>query len=456
MEYTRHWRSQGYDDKDDSHDELDIDTNDSDLQSNEDGDEASKKSTILFTNNDSDGPEVFAVVNNDDLKPSTRHTVLPPPPCMPFIDNVEEEEEEEEEEVISVNHPVNIPNDEETSLMMKAFTNKSSTSNVVSPNPALADKLISMIKTKFKDGAVTLSLKDPGANMRTTTNKAVIINTWVRSGNELVTRDPNNMGPTANLTRSQVLAAGFRKYGDGVDKKRVCLSYAIAGLIATAYLDTDNPSPLPLIIDLVPAHTQTEFNKKSGSARIDAINTDVAELIIQHVFAAYDHAFFEGWDNINILKKVIHKLKLVSIYLSDATIGGVIDDYHSPRARYDLEDSLPVILVFNRETKKTTIIFTCMQISLVIGGPTRSNRMSGKMYIPIIHELVCAFLDVSGAENQMTAISSFTTGDVTVFRQALSKEELSRSRRIFVGMACCQSQLNSCHQARQDTKMRLE
>ena len=274
MEYTRHWRSQGYDDKDDSHDELDIDTNDSDLQSNEDGDEASKKSTILFTNNDSDGPEVFAVVNNDDLKPSTRHTVLPPPPCMPFIDNVEEEEEEEEEEVISVNHPVNIPNDEETSLMMKAFTNKSSTSNVVSPNPALADKLISMIKTKFKDGAVTLSLKDPGANMRTTTNKAVIINTWVRSGNELVTRDPNNMGPTANLTRSQVLAAGFRKYGDGVDKKRVCLSYAIAGLIATAYLDTDNPSPLPLIIDLVPAHTQTEFNKKSGSARIDSSNCD--------------------------------------------------------------------------------------------------------------------------------------------------------------------------------------
>jgi hypothetical protein len=43
----------------------------------------------------------------------------------------EEEEEEEEEEVIPVNHPVNHPNDEETSLMMKAFTNKSSTSNVV-------------------------------------------------------------------------------------------------------------------------------------------------------------------------------------------------------------------------------------------------------------------------------------------------------------------------------------
>ena len=99
--------------------------------------------------------------------------------------------------------------------MMKAFTNKSSTSNVVLPNPSLADKLISMIKSKFNEGAVTLSLKDPLANMRTNTNKAVFINTWVRSGNELVTRDPNDMGPAANLSRSQVLAAGFRKYGDG-------------------------------------------------------------------------------------------------------------------------------------------------------------------------------------------------------------------------------------------------
>jgi len=122
------------DDDDDSHDKLDIDTNDSDLQSNEGGEEA--------------------LVNNDDLKPSARHTVLPPPP-MPLLDNAKEEEEEEEEEVITVNYQVNHPNDEETSLMMKAFTTKSSTSNVLSPNPALADKLISMIRTKFKDGAVT-------------------------------------------------------------------------------------------------------------------------------------------------------------------------------------------------------------------------------------------------------------------------------------------------------------
>jgi hypothetical protein len=48
--------------------------------------------------------------------------------------------------------------------------------------------------------------------------------------------------------------------------------------------------------------------------------------------------------------------------------------------------------------------------------------MSGKMYIPIIHELVCAFLDVSGAKNRTTAIPSFPTGDVSIFRQALYKD----------------------------------
>ncbi len=86
----------------------------------------------------------------------------------------------------------------------------------------------------------------------------------MHSGNELVTLDPDDIGSNANLTRSQVLAAGFRNCGVGDDKTRVCLSYAIAGLIAMAYLDIDKPSPPPLTLDLV----QTEFNKKSGSARI--------------------------------------------------------------------------------------------------------------------------------------------------------------------------------------------
>ena len=164
--------------------------------------------------------------------------------------------------------------------MMKAFTNKSSTSNVVLP---LTDKLISVIKRKFKDGAVTLSLKDPGTNLRMETNNVAFLNSWVHSGNQHITLDPNNMrpSPTANLTRSQVLDAGFREYGE--DKTRVCLSLAYTGIMAMAYSNIGKPLPPPLILDLVPAHTQTEFNKKSGSACIDASNTDITKLIIDHV-----------------------------------------------------------------------------------------------------------------------------------------------------------------------------
>ena len=44
------------------------------------------------------------------------------------------------------------------------------------------------------------------------------------------------------------------------------------------------------------------------------------------------------------------------------------------------------------------------------------------MYIPFIHELVSVSLDVLGAKNRMTAIPSFTTGNVLIFRQTLYKD----------------------------------
>ena len=181
------------------------------------------------------------------------------------------------------------PTEEAKNLMMNAFANMFSTSNDVLPNPNLADKLVTVIKRKFKDRAVTISLKDPCANLRIVTNGVAIVNTWVHSGNQHVTSDPNYMGPIANLARSQVLAVGFRKDGEG--KTRVCLSLAYTGIVAMACLNIEMPTPPPLILDLVPAHTQEEFGKKSGSARINASNTDIAELILEHVLATCNVAW---------------------------------------------------------------------------------------------------------------------------------------------------------------------
>ena len=187
---------------------------------------------------------------------------------------------------------------------------------------------------------------------------------------------------------------------------------------------------------------------RSSDLSCNHSETTNAELILVHVLAACNAVWTEGWDSINLTKKVIHKLGLVSMFLSDEVIIDLIDDYHPPRARYDMEDSHPIIFLFSRETNKTTIIFTCVQTSATIGGPESTNRLKGKIYIPVIHELVCFFLDILGAKNRKATIPCFTTGNVSIFRQALIRMELPRSRRIYVSMAYCQSQLNSCHQAR--------
>ncbi len=119
-----------------------------------------------------------------------------------------------------------------------------------------------MIKCKFKDGDVTLSLKYPCANLRMTTKGIAVLNTWVCSGNQHVTFDPNDMGPIANSARSQVLAASFREYGEG--KTRVSISLACNGLMAMVFLNIGKPLPPPLILNLVPSHTQIELDKSLG------------------------------------------------------------------------------------------------------------------------------------------------------------------------------------------------
>jgi hypothetical protein len=291
-----------------------------------------------------------------------------------------------------------MPTKKEKSLMMKALVATFSTCHDMLPNPVLADKLIELTQRKFKDGAVTLSLKDPCANLQMTKNGVAFLNSWVRSGDQHVTFDPTDMRPVANLTSSQVLLAGYRYYGE--DKTRICLSLAITGVMAMGYSNSDKPSPPPLILDMVPTHTQTEFDKTSGCAQIDVSNTDVAEFILGHVFATSKAVWIKGWDGKNVLKKVIRKLGLVTMFLKDAMISEVINDYCSPQVRYDVAEFYPVLLVQNRVKKQTTIIVTCMQISSTIGSPMSCNQRQGKMFIPFIHELACGFLDISGAKNR--------------------------------------------------------
>ena len=87
---------------------------------------------------------------------------------MPSFDDAEEveEEEEDEEEDEESDFEFKMPAKKEESRMMKALVTLSSTHNDVLPNPVLADKLLTVIKRKFKDRDATVSLKDPCANLR--------------------------------------------------------------------------------------------------------------------------------------------------------------------------------------------------------------------------------------------------------------------------------------------------
>jgi hypothetical protein len=76
--------------------------------------------------------------------------------------------------------------------------------------------------------------------------------------------------------------------------------------------------------------------------------TTNAELILVHVLATCNAVWTEGWDSINLTKKVIHKLGLVSMFLSEVVIIDLIDDYHPQRARYEMEDSHPIIFLYSQ------------------------------------------------------------------------------------------------------------
>ena len=104
---------------------------------------------------------------------------------------------------------------------------------------------------------------------------------------------------------------------------------------------------------------------------------DIAELIIDHVLTAYNYAFIEGWDNIKLIKKFIRKLGLVSIFLSDEVISGLIHDYQSPQARYDLEDlSQSFVSSIERQRKPPSFLHACKLLRQLVAQRAPTERVA--------------------------------------------------------------------------------
>jgi hypothetical protein len=100
------------------------------------------------------------------------------------------------------------------------------------------------------------------------------------------------------------------------------------------------------------------------------------------------------------------------------------------RARYNFEEHYPVVLLHNKETKHTTIVFTCFQIGSSIAGPKNINRPQGKILIPFVHELICGFLDISGAKNRKAVFPNFTKAEDSIIHQALTTKGANKVTEI--------------------------
>jgi hypothetical protein len=79
------------------------------------------------------------------------------------------------------------------------------------------------------------------------------------------------------------------------------------------------------------------------------------------------------------------------MFLSDDKISKLVNSYKAPRARYGLDEEYHIVLLFNKATTQTTIVFTSVSIGLTVGGPKNIHR-SGSMYLPFVHKLVSGFL----------------------------------------------------------------
>ena len=196
----------------------------------------------------------------------------------------------------------------------------------VSTNIKLANKIAALVKSKLKDGNITLSLDNPCANLRMNNSEMVILNLWIRPGNEYVVYDQDDMR-SVDISRDQILHDGFRITGG---KRSICISIVFDGIMAMAD-SNDAESPLPLLLlNLVPLHTKTVDYPKSdkdmensGSTKLDASNIDIAKLILTHVLKACQAIWVEGNDGSDAIFRLIKKLGLITEIISDDMIGAL-------------------------------------------------------------------------------------------------------------------------------------
>ena len=164
-------------------------------------------------------------------------------------------------------------------------------------NNEFADGLLSIAKQLMSDGIVNTSQDDVGAPFHLNSINVAYVSSWTRPSNCIMVSLVKDMIPVRNMNLSQILRAGVRSdLPNG--QKRLCLSYLIAGLFATAFLVNDCS---PVIFDLIPCFkrkqgtTEEDFEEENGSINIKDCHA-LSTRMIEYTLKNYTKIYAEGED----------------------------------------------------------------------------------------------------------------------------------------------------------------
>jgi hypothetical protein len=171
------------------------------------------------------------------------------------------------------------------------------------------------------------------------------------------------------MSRNQILRAGYRSdLPNG--QPRLCLSYLIAGMFASAF---SFDKTAPLIVDLIPGIDREkgsfteDFCEENGSVSIIPC-MPLAKERMKYILDHYSKIFTEGkdvWDGfLNCIRDERHIVKI----LDDEDINRLDLQYDSMRRRSGSTKMFRAILVQHRVTDKTVALCNCWQVSSTIGG----------------------------------------------------------------------------------------
>ena len=264
--------------------------------------------------------------------------------------------------------------------------------HVVPANTTFADQQVDIAKLLMTQRKINTAQDDVGSPFRIDTLDVAFVSSWPRPSNEYMVSNVSEM-KVVDMSRNQVLRAGYRRDCPN-GPMRVCLSYLIAGMFASAFTDGKRS---PLIVDSIPVinrkkgSTSDDFCADNGHVNIEPAMPLTMELM-KYILRNYGKIFSEGSD---VLKGWMHCIREEGHFvmtLEDDDLKRIDPEYDINRSKEACEFMFNAMLICHCVTKRTIVLYHCVQISSSIGGVSKSAYVFSlvKVYVNLPIYIHCS------------------------------------------------------------------